>query len=367
MKLDFTRVADSPIRIDDENIFLIKDIGLNTWIKSFELNGIEIGNLTLCGTLDIKKKCQYIVLNDSCNIKCLFSTHRKFFNYISIAFKAVKQKDDILYCSLPSPAGILTLLLPSNSKIKIGFIVGFPEKSLKQKWGLKGLIIGKFLSFLTKLALKKCCIPVFVSNDLKNNFLPNSDMALVIPDSKYLSDDIIKNKQKKINDVPKIIFAGRFSEEKGIDILLKASKPEWQLQFAGAGPLEYLLKDKGKLLGWLSIKQLREKISQADVLVLPSYTEGLPNVILDAMMVGTPVVASNVGGIPELLQNGKAGILVQPGDPSSLRRGIEYILNNEEKRQEIILNAYEVAKSNALDIAIKPLANRIKEILNKRN
>lgn len=365
MNITFSRILDGPVKYINKDMFLSKEIGLDVWVKAFSKNGLDVTEISLLGLKDFYCKCN-LKISQSLPIKILNSTGKKPVSYFTTALKARKLKGDVVYYTLPSPTGVISLLISSRSKIRIGFMVGFPEKSLQQKWGLKGLLIGKVLGFLTKLALNKCEISIFVSEDLKNNFLPNSGKGLVIPDSKYLSDEITENKEKFFDIFPKIIFAGRFSEEKGIDILLKAAKPDWKLQFAGSGPLEHIIKNKGELLGWLSIKQLREKIGQADVLVLPSYTEGLPNVILDAMMVGTPVVASNVGGIPELLQDGRAGILVPPGNPVALRNAIELILKDEVKRKEVISNGYEVAKSNALDIAIKPLTDRIKQILDKK-
>ena len=101
---------------------------------------------------------------------------------------------------------------------------------------------------------------------------------------------------------------------------------------------------------------------QVDVLVLPSYTEGLPNVLLDAMLCGIPVVASSVGGIPDLVRGGKAGLLVPPGNPEALREALEKMLTDELLRTRIIRQGNQVAQDYAIDVAIKPLVRSIKEL-----
>jgi glycosyltransferase involved in cell wall biosynthesis len=74
-------------------------------------------------------------------------------------------------------------------------------------------------------------------------------------------------------------------------------------------------------------------IPHFDLLVLPSYTEGLPNVVLEALAAGVPVVATSVGGTPEIVEHGVSGLLVPPGDDTALAAAISQMLNSAEHRK----------------------------------
>src|SRR5262249_51385632 len=125
--------------------------------------------------------------------------------------------------------------------------------------------------------------------------------------------------------------AGRFSPEKGFDILLQAAevvcRRDSSVGFAifGDGSLRPRLEAELaalRLNGRVILPGFRRDLDAVlpclDVLVLPSYTEGLPNVVLEAFAAGVPVVATAVGGTPELVRQDVNGLLVPPGDPSAL-------------------------------------------------
>ena len=123
-----------------------------------------------------------------------------------------------------------------------------------------------------------------------------------------------------------VLFAGDLSEAKGISDLLEARKQVleqgvgFRLYFAGSGPLEDEISglDGCKLLGTLSQQELARWYRAADLLVLPSHSEGTPLVVMEALASGTPVLASRVGGIPGIIEPGRTGELVSPGQPREL-------------------------------------------------
>jgi glycosyltransferase involved in cell wall biosynthesis len=154
---------------------------------------------------------------------------------------------------------------------------------------------------------------------------------------------------KREKDPNSIISVGGFSRAKGFDILLKALRilrdggcPA-TVDLVGDGEEAPRLKDLASTLGiseyvrfrgWLTPAAAQEAISNATLLVHPSNGLGdaVPTVIKEAMTLGVPVGASNVAGIPELLDNGACGTLVKPGDETELAAAIGRVLENAPLR-----------------------------------
>jgi len=86
------------------------------------------------------------------------------------------------------------------------------------------------------------------------------------------------------------------------------------------------VRDKIEFVGFLSAKQVADELRRAAVFVSASLVENSPNSVAEAMLVGTPIVATAVGGVPEMLDNGRAGLLVPPNDPSAMATAIEEVL-----------------------------------------
>jgi glycosyltransferase involved in cell wall biosynthesis len=128
-----------------------------------------------------------------------------------------------------------------------------------------------------------------------------------------------------------VLYAGRLSPEKGIRELVEATQG-MNLVVAGDGPLRSLVPGA---LGLLPHAELDHLYARAAVVVLPSYSEGLPLVVVEAMAHGRPVVASAVGGIPDLIVDGVTGLLVPPGDAVALRAAIEKLLADPALRRRM--------------------------------
>jgi glycosyltransferase involved in cell wall biosynthesis len=148
---------------------------------------------------------------------------------------------------------------------------------------------------------------------------------------------------------PRVIAVGRIEREKGYDYLVRALHrleqmgTKVKIEIVGDGSQTQYLKslshelgvaDRVTFRGWLTPEETKRAISQAAVLVHPAATlgDGVPNVIKESMALGTPVIASEIAGIPELLQGGKHGVLVPPRDIDALARAIEQLLQNYDVR-----------------------------------
>lgn len=153
-------------------------------------------------------------------------------------------------------------------------------------------------------------------------------------DFEYLPSAIDTEKLESISNVKKIpnqvLYLGRDSYEKGIDILRNAEKYI-------DGKIVYCTN-----LPWLDAMKL---LKSSSVLAVPSRMESLPTNIKEAFFLKIPVVATNVGGIPELISHNKTGILVPSEDPTKLSTEINKILKDKESSDKMIQNAYEFVTS----------------------
>jgi glycosyltransferase involved in cell wall biosynthesis len=139
-----------------------------------------------------------------------------------------------------------------------------------------------------------------------------------------------------------VIFIGRLSKEKGILTLLDAATAgSLPLRVAGTGPLDEPVRQAaaaGALVyvGGLQPARVLEELKGAVALVVPSETfEGCPNVVLEAYATATPVIASRIGSLPELVTDGVTGLLFEPRDPADLTRRIKWAIDHPEAMLEM--------------------------------
>lgn len=140
----------------------------------------------------------------------------------------------------------------------------------------------------------------------------------------------------------RLVCVGRFAEQKGLPVLieaagrLRADGVEFDLTLVGDGPLRgeiealvqrHRLEDCVHLVGWKTNAEVRELVSSSRALVLPSFAEGLPVVIMEALALGRPVISTWVAGIPELVEPWVCGWLVPPGSAEALATAIRELLD----------------------------------------
>lgn len=152
--------------------------------------------------------------------------------------------------------------------------------------------------------------------------------------------------RRQAGDIKNVLFVGNLSPRKGVGDLLSAlALPGWdrtrtRVCLAGGGDVEGYrqvaqslgLGDWLEWTGWLDQAQVAQRMAQADVLVLPSYDEGLPLVILEAMAQGVAVVCTPVGEIGQVIENQHQALFVSPGDPVALAHEIQRVLRDDALR-----------------------------------
>ena len=143
----------------------------------------------------------------------------------------------------------------------------------------------------------------------------------------------------------RLLFVGRLVSQKGLDVLFRAlsklkDHKDWTLTIAGEGPLKDELARAGQGLklsdqivfrGWLERDHLPAVYRDADVFVLPSRDEGMPNAMLEAMAAGLPVIGSRVAGIDEVVVDDETGLLVPPDDAEALANALETVIEDRDK------------------------------------
>ena len=139
-----------------------------------------------------------------------------------------------------------------------------------------------------------------------------------------------------------VLYIGRLVPEKGVETLLKAqtnSNQSWQLKVAGTGPLLDVLKAQYKpsiFVGHLAGGVLKSMIEKAAVVVVPSeWYENCPMSVLEAMAYGKPVIGSRMGGIPELVEDGKTGLLYTAGNVNELAAVLDKLMTSSTLRQQM--------------------------------
>jgi glycosyltransferase involved in cell wall biosynthesis len=170
-----------------------------------------------------------------------------------------------------------------------------------------------------------------------------------------------------------ILFVGNLSERKGVGDLLQAlSLPGWdrahtRVILAGGGDVAGYrhqaqalgLGDWVEWTGWVERDQVAQLMASADILVLPSYDEGLPLVILEAMAQGVAVVCTPVGEIGQVIENQHQALFVSPGDPQGLAGQLQRLLNDEALRLQL---AQAGQKLHRREFSMATFDSRISEL-----
>jgi glycosyltransferase involved in cell wall biosynthesis len=210
--------------------------------------------------------------------------------------------------------------------------------------------------------LKRYSLARFVLKNIADLYISLTDqmksdlVKLGLPEEKIrslpngLDTKLFHPSNKKEDNL--LLFVGRISPGKGLHVLLKSLKhlkravrvaiigpPDWDSEY-----FNHILRliqkenEKGKhaieYIGEKSQTELVDWYQRASVFVLPSIYEGLGIVNLEALACETPVVATKVGGIPEIVRNGEDGILVEPNNPLEIADAIQYLLDNDDVRKE---------------------------------
>lgn len=220
--------------------------------------------------------------------------------------------------------------------------------------------IAQIVRLITRHILANVDVPATVSMGLRERYAIRPDT--IVANESWVDEEHFHYRQQEA-PTGSILFVGRLVPLKGLNDLidalhsLKADGVKFQCTIVGDGPMRGEIENKLlrldltaeiKITGWLRSlsDELLAQYRQADVLCLPSYSEGLPLVLIEAMANGVAVVASRVGGIPEIVQHEINGLLVDPGDAGGIASSIRRLLTDHDLWRRCVANGYEIARSN---------------------
>ncbi len=205
-----------------------------------------------------------------------------------------------------------------------------------------------WLRYWVDTALRQADCFIVLSESWKDYYLThcdlNPDRVIVLPNPVEIPASI---PDRSASSVTRFVFLGRIGQRKGAFDLLQAFAnlpadclPQAQLTLAGDGELEKageLIKQLNiegyvELPGWIDLEQRNQLLGDADVFILPSYNEGLPMAMLEAMAWGLPVISTPVGGIPEVIVSGENGYLADPGDIKALSAAMQSLVEDDALR-----------------------------------
>ncbi len=180
----------------------------------------------------------------------------------------------------------------------------------------------------------------------------------------------------------RILFVGWLELQKGVLELLEAlrgldTERQYSIDFVGDGALareaatlvrDWGLSERVQFRGWLTRPQVREALTDADIFVLPSWEEGMPNAMIEAFAAKLAVVVTNVGGVPDVAVDGINALLIRPRNVHELRNAIARLIENDSLRIELANAGFATAERKfGIDAAVAKLVSGLEAAIGNRH
>ena len=220
-------------------------------------------------------------------------------------------------------------------------------------------------------------IVVFSESEIhKKPGLKNYSQKVMCQGRRFVDTNIFRVEKDLYQREAEVGFIGRFAQEKGIINFIEAiplilnNQGDVKFLIIGDGPLlgdaktalkKMNLQANVELLSWIPHDKLSGYLNELKLLVIPSYTEGLPNVMLEAMACDTPVLATPVGAIPDIIKDGETGFIMANNSPECIGENITNALEYP-KSDEIVKNARKIINR---DFTHEAAVKRYKKIFDK--
>jgi glycosyltransferase involved in cell wall biosynthesis len=290
--------------------------------------------------------------------------------YARAALKRLVRASDVVWLKQPTVYAMMAHAHCRRTQVVVSQQMGDAEAGLVLTYPKYGFFRHVTAHYCRKIGAR-ADVAAFVSRDLAERY-GGRRTDLVVANESQVSDDMILRDPPAQPDGPlKVVFVGRLAPEKCVDDLLRAiaAVPETSLTVVGDGPRRAALEASSRALGlrdrvtWCGYvpwgPRLFDILRRSSVLALPSATEGLGLVIIEAMSQGLPVIGTRVGGIPELVEDGVSGVLVGVHRPDEMAAAFRLLMARPELRLRMARAALDTARRNTIQRQLTPLLERI--------
>ncbi|MGB8217139.1 MAG: glycosyltransferase family 4 protein [Candidatus Methanoperedens sp.] len=382
--------------MNKNNIVVLKGIGIRVPVE--EIGGNEPTLTNFVEQLVPLSNELYVILRDSpakfpdkvhlIKIKCvgkrdwiLISIFRFLLTQLKICFNLYKISRDIdiviLYTGV-KPFVLPILCSKLFRKKTVICSTGVITKRGLAELGLLSYYIFKVLEEINFLLVDRIAVESPIAIDLMG--LNRFRKKIIVTSAMYIDTNIFKI-TKDISKRKNLVgYIGRLAEGKGIENFIQAiplileKRDDLEFLIGGDGSLFNKIKDKlemanltekVKLTGWIPHDELSKYLNELKLFILPSYMEGLPCTLQEAMACGAIVLATPVGGIPDVIKDGKTGFILENNSPECIAKNVIMALEHPNL-DEIVKNAQKLIEEEyAYEPLVKKLNDSLDELIEK--
>ena len=337
------------------------------------------GQMFACRSIlnsQISARVNFLLIDSTVDTVPIPPLSKRFFKifprfFLLFKYLLTKKVDKVLIFSSTGPSFIEKGLAVIVCKLFFKKVIFAPCSGLMKDAVKKSALFRSYVRFILRISDKVICQSESWKVFYKNIYSRNDQKFIVILNWIDLHEYIENNPvyHNKSDHAHMLLFLGWIEEYKGIFDLIEAINlikdkiSGLKVDIYGSGKAEKLAVKKCRDYGLQHICIFKgranqvvrfEALASADFYVLPSHAEGFPNALLEAMASGLPSIASNVGGVSEIIITNKTGMLVEPGDVVALSQAIYELYSNKELRAELSMNGRnKIIEKNSLEIAEK--------------
>ena len=268
---------------------------------------------------------------------------------LALAVNSIASETETVYFHIGgtlSPLPVLTASLRPASAVVI--VTGSPPDNYTAQHadGLPTRLISKTLGVVEQLTCALSDKIVVLSESMREGLLPRwASTERHVASMNYIKTADLDTPPPTATRDNDIMFVGRFTSEKGVQQLVRVvpelvdAYPDLSVELVGDGPLRSELEaaveandvtENVTFTGWLDRERVVDHLKNARILVIPSYSEGLPKVLLEGMVSGTVPVATRVGGIGDVIRDGENGVLVADNSREKLTEALTDVLERDD-------------------------------------